>query len=521
MPTRGRYKTANYLRCVIFILLTLFVSSVRAIVEIDDVLLETNNTLKPLPPVETTGRLRCVGWRATSNCKPDGPREPQLDKNCSDVITGGTSGYCEVEDVDSGKRFQVMRAHCNGLQPTASFRCSEAPYFTGFRANVHAIVENTRVSDFALPTGAYNGQNPRDGIVMVVDPKLLVSAYAGIRVLRDVLKCRLPIEIWFHVDEVGEDFASLAPLQQLALFVGGVSFHPVYNPRAKGSLSKIFAIYNSNFDRVLYLNANNVPIRDPSFLFTSLEFEADGAVFWPDYWHPRRTPHNMHELSMVWELLDTPFVDMMEQESGQLIVDRVRHAASLELVYFYAFHEPNYFQKMNLVHGDKDLFRLAWMKLEAPFHMIEAVPAMAGRVNNGSFCGMTMVQHDADGNVLFLHRNQHKLTGEPGEQKQSALEKTNMVIPPLEIEDDEEQSDEYPDRIIWTHLLSFGKNASKGKYSVNSYHASPEFPHWQNCYGRRYVDSLDAFELNDFSEQEFAGIESDLRYYALESKKRR
>ncbi|KAG2943981.1 hypothetical protein PC119_g8948 [Phytophthora cactorum] len=508
--------------------LALVASCVHAAVEMNDVLLESNSSNsslssepKPLPSAETVSRnLRCVGWRATRNCTPDGPREPQNDRSCTEVITGGKSGYCEVEDMDSGERFQVMRSHCNGLQRKAFFRCSEAPYFAGFRSNVHAVVQKTQMPGFSLPNGASNGQNPRDGIVMVVYPKLFVSAYAGIRVLRDVLKCRLPIEIWFHVDEIGQDFTLLAPLQKLAIFVGGISFHPIYNPRAMGFLSRVFAIYNSHFDRVLFLDADNVPVRDPKFLFSSMEFEANGAIFWPDFWHPRRTLFNLHAQSMVWELLDLSFVDMFEQESSQLLVDRTRHAAPLELVYFYAFHEPNYFQKLDLVYGDKDLFRLAWMKLGAPFHMIETVPAMAGRAINGSFCGRTTVQHDVDGNLLFLHRNQHKLTGERLEKSAKESAATgNMVIPPPETESGGEFSDEYPDPIIWTHLMSFSKNVSKVFYRIESHRASPEFPQRQPCYGRRDVNNLQFFELHKFSEQKFSGIEADLRHYAFEAAK--
>lgn len=70
---------------------------------------------------------------------------------------------------------------------------------------------------------------------------------------------------------------------------------------------------------------------------------------------------------MLWELLDTPFVDMFEQESGQVLIDRVRHSAALELVNFYAFHEPNYLRKLDIFYGDKDLFRFAWMKLTLRF----------------------------------------------------------------------------------------------------------------------------------------------------------
>ncbi|GMF28074.1 unnamed protein product [Phytophthora lilii] len=472
--------------------------------------------VNPLPSGELVPRrLQCVAWRATGKCRSNGPREPQNDKNCSDVIVGGMSGFCEVEDMDTGERFQVMRRQCTSLKGNINFRCSDAPAFANYHVEGHEAVQKALVPGFLLPHANDGGQTAHDGILMVVYPKLLASAYATIRVLRDVLKCQLPIEIWFHVDEIGSDYGLLAPLQQLAIFVGGVSFHPMYNPRAKGFLSKIFAIYNSHFDRVLFLDADNVPVRDPSFLFASNEFEANGAVFWPDFWHPRHTLFNLQARSMLWELVDMPFVDMFEQESGQLLVDRTRHAAPLELVYFYAFHEPNFFEKMEVVYGDKDLFRLAWMKLKAPFHMIEALPAMAGRAINGSFCGMTMVQHDASGEVLFLHRNQHKLTGERDERmEKAALE--NKVVPPEEALG-APRADGYPDPVIWTHILSFRKDANRRFYSVDAYRADPQFPKWQPCYGTRFVEKQKRFELREFANFLFSGIETDIRRFAMEA----
>ncbi|KAL3658731.1 hypothetical protein V7S43_016366 [Phytophthora oleae] len=477
---------------------------------------ESTAPVNPFPSGEVKSRrLQCVAWRATGKCRPNGPREPQNDKTCSDLIVGGVSGFCEVEDIDTGERFQVMRRHCTSLKGNVKFRCSEAPAFVNYRVEGHEAVQKALIPGFSLPHVEDNGHPPNDGIVMVVYPKLLASAYAAIRVLREVLKCRLPIEIWFHIDEIGSDYALLAPLQQLAIFVGDVSFHPMYNPRTKGFLSKVFAIYNSYFDRVLFLDADNVPVRDPSFLFTTPEFEANGAVFWPDFWHPHRTLFNLHARSMLWELLDTPFVDMFEQESGQLLVDRTRHAAPLELVYFYSFHEPNFIEKLDVVYGDKDLFRLAWMKLKTPFHMIEALPAMAGRAINGSFCGMTMVQHDAQGEVLFLHRNQHKLTGErDGKMEKAALE--NSVVPPEEALG-APSPDGYPDPMIWAHLLSFRKDANRKFYSIDAYRAAPQFPQWQPCYGRRYVEKQKMFELQEFSNFSFGGIESDIRHFALEA----
>lgn len=170
---------------------------------------------------------------------------------------------------------------------------------------------------------------------MVVYPKMVSSTYATIRVLREVLRCRLPIEIWFRPEEMRKVTASIDPLHQLAAndAIGGITFREISDPLAVEFATKVFAIYHSAFDRVLFLDSDNVPVRDPSFLFQTPEFVETGAVFWPDFWHPQYTLFYLGEDSLLWELLEMPFVDMFEQESGQLLIDRRRHAAPLELLH--------------------------------------------------------------------------------------------------------------------------------------------------------------------------------------------
>ncbi|ETI55283.1 hypothetical protein F443_02024 [Phytophthora nicotianae P1569] len=145
-----------------------------------------------------------------------------------------------------------------------------------------------------------------------------------------------------------------------------------------------------------------------------------------------------------------PFMDMFEQESGQLLIDRRRHAAPLDLLRFFTFHRPNPFVQLKLVWGDKDLFRLAWLKLDVPFFMIQSPPAVAGKAINGSLCGMTMVQYDAQGEVLFLHRNSNKLTGgrirSPANEKLKATRKEHKTE--MSQLNEESLSSDYPDAAI-------------------------------------------------------------------------
>ncbi|ETI55291.1 hypothetical protein F441_01997 [Phytophthora nicotianae CJ01A1] len=470
-----------------------------------------------LPSSETKKRrFKCLGWRATKGCSPDGLRNSQGDLGCSISIPKKTSGYCEVEDIDTRERFRVMKRSCANTKGGAVFRCSDAPGFANFRVEAQLVIAQTKKPRFALPNLRADLQTPSRGIVMVVYPALVASAYSTIRLLRDVLGCELPIEIWFSPDEMRKTPGSLKPLQTLNenTTTGNLTLREINtNGRPIRFEAKIYAIYHSNFEQVLFLDADNAPVRDPTSLFETPEFVKMGAIFWPDYWHPQNTMFYINSESLVWQLLDMPFVDMFEQESGQILIDRRRHAAPLHLVSFYAFHRPNYFQLQRLAWGDKDLFRFAWLKLEVPFFMIQTPPSIAGTVIGWSFCGMTMVQHDTKGEVLFLHRNQRKLMGKLHPKLSEALDKKLSLVGIEALLDDG-----YPDPEIWTHLLSFRNTSARSEYIVKGENL-PGFPKWQRCYGRGDLDRNPHFYAQKISDLSFGEIEKHLRRYALEAVK--
>lgn len=211
------------------------------------------------------------------------------------------------------KTLQMMKdAGANVVGKAALFRCLEAPRFANFHVLAKEAVKQALEPGFALPNVQLNDNETQDGIVMVVYPKMVPSTYATIRVLRDLLKCRLPIEIWFRPDEMRKVTAAIDPLHQLAASdsIGGISFREINDPLAVEFATKVFAIYHSAFDRVLFLDSDNVPVRDPSFLFQTPEFLDTGAIFWPDFWHPQHTMFYLGEDSLLWELLNLPFVDM-------------------------------------------------------------------------------------------------------------------------------------------------------------------------------------------------------------------
>lgn len=146
----------------------------------------------------------------------------------------------------------------------------------------------------------------------------------------------------------------------------------------------------------MYLDSDNIPTRDPTFLFSTKEFKQTGAIFWPDFWKTAAE-------NKIFRILEIECQDTWEQESGQIVVDKKRHWLPLQLSWFMQFYHELYF---NLLNGDKDTFQYAWQALDAPFHRIKTFVGMAGLLVQGKFCGHSMLQYmDNMEEPLFVHAN--------------------------------------------------------------------------------------------------------------------
>lgn len=145
------------------------------------------------------------------------------------------------------------------------------------------------------------------------------------------------------------------------------------------------------------MDADNIPLSNPATLFSSPEYLATGALFWPDFWQTATA-------NPIWSILEVA-PQGWEQESGQIVLNKRRSWAALNLAFFLA--KDATFQQM--VNGDKEAFRLAFLATRTPFFMVETPVAAAGaETETGSFCGHTMAQHDLEGSALFLHHNSIK-----------------------------------------------------------------------------------------------------------------
>jgi hypothetical protein len=238
------------------------------------------------------------------------------------------------------------------------------------------------------------------GVVMAAGgPRLFTNAWVTLNVLRRLHGCTLPVQLWYlGPDEMSPQMLELLGTLDVecvdALEVG--RRHPMR--RLGGWECKPFAIVHCPFREVLWIDADNAPLVDPTFLFSEPEYARTGALFWPDLY--RLPPDHP-----IWEICRVPWRDEPELESGQLVVDKARCWAVLQLTLHLNAWSDFYYQ---YVYGDKETFHLAWRMLDRPY----AMPPYPSRMATGAWSqapatdagAWTQVQHDFAGRPIFHHR---------------------------------------------------------------------------------------------------------------------
>ncbi|WPV01579.1 hypothetical protein SNE26_07305 [Mucilaginibacter sp. cycad4] len=279
------------------------------------------------------------------------------------------------------------------------------------------------------------GQKVGEGKGIVISAgglRYFTSAWVLINTLRN-FGCNLPIEIWFHGNEISRGMK-----RQLAkLGVQCKDLRQFMDNAPHGFLMKPLSILYSSFQEVLFLDADNNCVKDPTYLFENAAYKKHGCMFWPDYWQTSVT-------NPIWEILEIEYSKSYEQDSGQILIDKAKSWNQLQLCAYFNMRRDVYYK---FLYGDKDTFRFAWLALGTPYYMIEHAAGTCGYKDNrdNSFNGTTMVQHDTDNEIIFLHRN---------------LLKWDITL---------------KDESIWQTIKVFTKNAKEKKHyfkrSMNKHHA--------------------------------------------------
>jgi hypothetical protein len=245
---------------------------------------------------------------------------------------------------------------------------------------------------FISTLGDYPGTFAGRGIVICGGGvRYFTNAWVCIQMLRR-LGCELPIELW----HLGQKELSIRMSELVRPL--GVMCRDARSLRRKfpvrllhGWSLKPYAIIHSAFREVLFLDADNVPVQNPEFLFSTPRFRDTGALFWPDY-----EPCTNKKAAPIWRSCGLRAPREQEFESGQIVVDKARCWQALRLALWFNEQSDLYYR---YIHGDKETFHLAFRKLRQPYALVPTPIHTLER---------TMCQHDFHGRRLFQHRNRDK-----------------------------------------------------------------------------------------------------------------
>ncbi|KAM0753103.1 hypothetical protein T439DRAFT_346775 [Meredithblackwellia eburnea MCA 4105] len=292
----------------------------------------------------------------------------------------------------------------------------------------------------------FGGQGGRGLVFTAGNQDTTARLRTTLRILRKRHKCKLPVEVWGFPSELN----ALGPIRREIEELGDIVFREVHT-KVQPGLWKQFhlkgeAIARSAFTEVLYLDSDNIPIRDPAFIFDAPLYEQHGFVLWPDF--TKDGPANP-----IWRITNTPCnATEWQAESGQILVNK-RGQGGLNLVALLIAEAMQLRHQFwfKLSGGDKDTFRYAFYVLGIPYtrapHWVASVGALVPPYNYHHFCGHTMLQYglssaewsyldvDADYEVpkahappLFMHANLLKHSGY-NNQRGSTFESIKAAFP--------------------------------------------------------------------------------------------
>lgn len=265
-----------------------------------------------------------------------------------------------------------------------------------------------RVIRFIHEAPAYREGSFKGKGIVIAASAFHVSLSTGYWITLESLRragCQLPVEVWFPRGE-SPTCAQIARMQEL-----GVIAREHEMVFANRFAIKLVSVLLSEFNDVLYLDADQIVLRDPSSLFASTAFKHTGALLWRDFWMKSVAPDIYDVLPNSGELLDN---ETGTHETGQFLISKSRIWSALCLALFFNAHATNVFSPLATNYmgwGDKEFIFLAMVATNSPFRRIEKLPEHVGveAPQRAAVYGNAMLQFDDVGEPMFLHANIGKM----------------------------------------------------------------------------------------------------------------
>lgn len=195
---------------------------------------------------------------------------------------------------------------------------------------------------------------------------------------------------------------------------------------------KPLAVLLSSFKKILFLDADNYAMKDLDHIFESEPFIENGLIVWPDYWR-RVTPPAYYKIADIniskkkrirnindditppsyydnklkdrdHLLKEVPMHDLEgtipdpTSESGQMVIDKVKHFHTLLLSLYYNLYGPSWYYQIfsqgTSGQGDKETFIAAAHALNKPYYQVTTSLGLKGFFYENEFRGIGLLQRD-------------------------------------------------------------------------------------------------------------------------------
>lgn len=207
-------------------------------------------------------------------------------------------------------------------------------------------------AEFTFPDSRY-GRGKGDGVIYVGGGKYWEGIVAGILMLRDV-GSTLPVEVWYRGDSEKINPIDVVNLGVEIFDIDEMGRKLGDNRVVTGNLlkggweAKLYAIYHSEFDRVLFLDADAYVVANPEPMFSMLN--AGSFIYWKDFEDQKG--------SIRWENVYPPGSEYgyPPVQGGQLFIDKIKAWKMVHIANYICQNSDYYFRHM---FGDQDTWRVA------------------------------------------------------------------------------------------------------------------------------------------------------------------
>lgn len=252
---------------------------------------------------------------------------------------------------------------------------------------VRAAIEAQLRNPPLVPQERFAGR----GIVICAGgQRYFTCAWVLIWLLRRVHRTELPIQVW-HLgrNEMSDAMRILLEEEGVEVVNAEAVLHAYPATVAGGWPLKPYAIAQSRFREVIFLDADTVPLIDPAVVFEWELYRRSGLLLWPDI-------IDLRSGNPIWSKLGLEPRDCVSVDSGVVAVDKARCWPLLDIAILL---NAAWREAYQYLHGDKDTFLLAALLTGA------SEPVLTHRPFN---VDGDLIQRDPDGDPFLQHRTGSK-----------------------------------------------------------------------------------------------------------------